>query len=71
VAHELALVTSSVIARRCPTTPPPSRPPRTLTELALDGNYDRVRCLKHVGTEGIDDPTVTGISGYFRVAYRF
>jgi hypothetical protein len=24
----------------------------TESQLALDGNYDRVRCLKHVGTEG-------------------
>jgi hypothetical protein len=24
----------------------------TETQLALDGNYDRVSCLKHVGTEG-------------------
>jgi hypothetical protein len=24
----------------------------TKSQLALDGNYDRVCCLKHVGTEG-------------------
>src|SRR5690606_18823049 len=26
----------------------------TQSQLALDGNYDRVCCLKHVGTEGIE-----------------
>jgi hypothetical protein len=34
----------------------------TESQLALDGNYDRVCCLKHVGTEGreIDDPAAQG-----------
>ena len=27
----------------------------TESQLALDGNYDRVCCLKHVGTEGSQD----------------
>src|SRR6516162_2857272 len=29
----------------------------TETQLALDGNYDRVSCLKHVGTEGGRGPS--------------
>jgi hypothetical protein len=28
----------------------------TESQLALDGNYDRVCCLKHVGTEGSWSP---------------
>jgi hypothetical protein len=33
----------------------------TQSQLALDGNYDRVCCLKHVGTEGLaTDETVCG-----------
>jgi hypothetical protein len=45
----------------------------TESQLALDGNYDRVCCLKHVGTEGIvaaAPPTATTTSPAINTAPR-